>query len=130
AVVVSGGTLPLTWTLAAGTLPASITLNSATGLISGTPTTAGTSSFTIQVTDANGAPASKPFILIINPAPAITTNSLPPGTVGAAYSQIVAASGGTPPLSWAVNGGALPAGLSLNSGPGQISGTPPTAGAP
>ena len=127
--VVSGGTSPYTWTIT-GALPAGITLNSGTGQISGAPTTAGSFSFTIQVMDANGATASKPFILIINPAPAITTNSLPPGTVGAAYSQIVAASGGTPPLSWAVNGGALPAGLSLNSGTGQISGTPTTAGAP
>ena len=127
--VVSGGTSPYTWTIT-GALPAGITLNSGTGQISGAPTTAGSFSFTIQVMDANGATASKPFILIINPAPAITTNSLPPCTVGAAYSQIVAASGGTPPLSWAVNGGALPAGLSLNSGTGQISGTPTTAGAP
>jgi hypothetical protein len=124
-VVVSGGTSPYIWTIATGTLPLGLTLNSA-GQISGTPTTAGTSNFTVQATDVNGATASKLFALTINPVPVITTNSLPPGTVGANYSQTVVATGGTPPLSWAVIAGGLPAGLSLTSG--LISGKPITAG--
>jgi type VI secretion system secreted protein VgrG len=49
----SGGTAPYTFTVTSGTLPAGVTLTSA-GVLSGTPTTAGTSSFTIRAVDANG----------------------------------------------------------------------------
>ncbi|MDA8332919.1 MAG: putative Ig domain-containing protein [Candidatus Dormibacteraeota bacterium] len=57
----------------------------------------------------------------------ITTTSLPGGTVGTAYTQALAASGGTPPYSWTISSGALPSGLTLSSG-GVISGTPTSAG--
>ncbi len=61
-------------------------------------------------------------------APGITTGgTLPAGTVGAAYSQTLTASGGTPPNVWALMSGALPAGLSL-SGAGVLSGTPAAVG--
>jgi uncharacterized protein (TIGR03118 family) len=58
--------------------------------------------------------------------PAITTASaLPNGKIGSTYSQTLAATGGAPPYSaWAVTGGSLPPGLSLNSTAGTISGTP------
>ena len=62
-------------------------------------------------------------------APAITTSSpLPGGNVGAAYSQALAASGGTAPLVWSVLSGSVPAGCSL-SAVGVLSGTPTTAAA-
>jgi len=48
----SGGTAPYTWTLSSGTLPAGLTLSTA-GVISGTPTTIGTSSFTVTATDSS-----------------------------------------------------------------------------
>jgi uncharacterized repeat protein (TIGR01451 family) len=59
----------------------------------------------------------------------ITTNTLPPGTVGAAYSQTVSATQGSPPYTWAIvpAAGGLPPGLSLGSD-GTIRGTPTTAG--
>jgi hypothetical protein len=53
----SGGTTPYNWTVSAGTLPAGLALVAATGAISGTPTTTGTSSFTVKVTDS-GSPAT------------------------------------------------------------------------
>ncbi len=56
----------------------------------------------------------------------ITTTSLPAGTVGTAYSTTMAASGGTTPYTWSVASG-LPAGLTINSTTGIISGTPTTA---
>lgn len=57
-------------------------------------------------------------------APTITTTSpLPTGAFNVAYSQQLAASGGTTPYTWALASGALPAGLKLSS-TGLISGTP------
>lgn len=61
-------------------------------------------------------------------SPAVTTTSLPAAEVGAAYSASVAATGGTPPYTWAVIAGALPPGLSLNASTGAITGTPTSVG--
>ena len=69
--------------------------------------------------------------LTVQAAPlSITTTSLPDGTVGAAYSATLAATGGTLPYSWSVTGGSLPSGLSLNATTGVISGTPTAAATP
>jgi len=56
--------------------------------------------------------------------PTITTNSLPEGTEGVAYSQILEVHGGTPPYIWSVTGGTLPIGLQLDPNSGVVSGTP------
>ncbi|MEV0457279.1 fibronectin type III domain-containing protein [Catellatospora methionotrophica] len=66
-LTVNGGTGPFTWSVSAGSLPDGITLNAATGLLSGTPTVAGTSSFTVRVTDAVGQSATRPVTLVIAP---------------------------------------------------------------
>jgi len=125
-LTVSGGGSPYTWSIIVGILPAGVSLNSSTGVISGMPTTAGTSNFTVQVMDANSAVATRSLSINIYTALSITTTSLPAGTRTAAYSQTVTTSGGKPPLSWSVTTGSLPAGLSLNSGTGVISGNPTT----
>ena len=57
----------------------------------------------------------------------ITTSSLPNGQVGTAYSQTLTTTGGTAPLTFAVAGGSLPAGLGLNTATGVITGTPISA---
>lgn len=126
----SGGTTPYTWAISVGALPAGLTLSAASGVISGTPTAAGSSSFTVQLTDA-GTPAqsrTRALTLTINPsALSVVTGSLPDGRVASGYSTSLAATGGTAPYSWSIASGSLPAGLSLSVA-GVISGTPITAG--
>ena len=125
----SGGTIPYSWSLASGSLPAGLSLNSASGAISGTPSASGTSSFTVQVTDSASKAAQQPLSIAISASsPVITTSSLPAGQMGAAYQATLSASGGTTPYSWSLASGSLPAGLSLNSASGVISGTPSASG--
>ncbi|HLJ47001.1 MAG TPA: putative Ig domain-containing protein [Bryobacteraceae bacterium] len=128
ALSATGGTTPFTWSVTAGALPAGLSL-SAAGVISGTPTAAGTFSFTATVTDAAQRTANGQFQIVVNPpALTVTQATLPAGTVNTAYpSTTLGATGGTPPYTWSVTAGALPAGLSLSAA-GVISGTPTAAG--
>jgi uncharacterized protein (TIGR03437 family) len=124
----SGGNPPYAWAIEAGTLPTGLSLSS-TGIISGTPTSFNTSSFTVQATDGSGATASISATLQINPAGlAITTQSpLSSGIVNVDYpQQVLTAAGGVPPYTFSITGGSLPNGLSLSNG--VITGTPTTAG--
>lgn len=63
-----GGVSPYTFAVASGSLPAGLSLNTSTGVISGTPTTAGTSSFTIKATDTNGSTGTTNFSITVAPA--------------------------------------------------------------
>ena len=123
----SGGTQPYVWTQTG--LPAGLTIDSASGAISGNPTASGPASVHVTVTDSTGPThqsVSKTFPITIAPALAITTESLPNGVKDAAYNGQLAASGGTPPYTWGANG--LPPGLSINTASGAITGTPTTLG--
>lgn len=128
-VAVTGGTGALTYSISSGTLPPGLSLNTASGAITGTPTGAsGTASFTVKVTDSSTAgavSATQPLTLLINPTgpPSISTTTLPAAVEGTAYTQTVQATGYAP-LSFSVSAGTLPAGLTLASGTGVISGTP------
>lgn len=122
----AGGVSPYTWAVTTGSLPAGLTLNGSTGVISGTPTSSG-STFTVTVTDSETPTpqtASKQLTITVNPQLSISTTSLAAGVVGTTYSQSLAATGGITPYSWAVTSGSLPSGLSLNSTTGAITGTP------
>jgi hypothetical protein len=129
-VVAAGGTAPYTFSITGGSLPTWATLNPNTGAITGMPTAAGTSPFTVSVTDSSTPTPQtvpQPLSITIYSVLAVTTTSLPNGSVNAAYSASVAATGGTLPYTFSITG-SLPAGLSLNSSSGAITGTPTTAG--
>jgi hypothetical protein len=128
----TGGTMPYSWSLFSGTLPAGLSLNATSGQISGTPTVAGSYPLIVKVTDSS-APvqsATKSLTITVSAAVApvqITTSSVPSGQTGTAYSTSLTAAGGTTPYSWSISSGALPAGLSLSAS-GTISGTPTASG--
>jgi hypothetical protein len=125
-ITASGGTAPYAYAVSAGTLPAGLTLSS-TGLLSGTPTTAGSSTFTVTATDSTSATGSQSYTVTILAAPSLTLSptTLPGGTVGTGYTQAITASGGVSPYTYAVAGN-VPAGLALTGG--TLSGTPTAAG--
>jgi hypothetical protein len=143
-----GPALPYQFTVIGGSLPPGLTL-AMSGVVSGTPTQAGSYSFWVNLSDQNPpsadwcrpAQSQREFTIVINnagggsppppapapgPAPSITTASLPEASAGTAYSTTFAASGaGT--KTWSIVAGSLPAGLSLASN-GVVSGTPQAAG--
>ncbi|MFL6314505.1 MAG: beta strand repeat-containing protein [Terriglobales bacterium] len=131
-LIASGGTGNIFWTLASGTLPPGLTLSPA-GVISGTPTAVNIvgSTFTVLARDSGSPSQSAPRTLILRIAAplVITTASLPGAKYGVAFSQTLAASGGIPPLKWALAAGSgpLPAGLTLSAA-GVLSGTPTASG--
>lgn len=121
------GDTPITWSVESGSLPAGLSLNASTGEISGTATTVETGSFTAQATNDAGTDTQALSITINAVPPTITTSSLPDGDEDQPYSQTLTADG-TGPFTWSVTVGSLPAGLSLNSSTGAITGTPTAAG--
>jgi alpha-tubulin suppressor-like RCC1 family protein/PKD repeat protein len=124
----STGTLPYSWSRSAGTLPAGLTLNSSTGVISGTPAETGTFTFTVMAIDANGETAQRQFSLVVYSPLAITTTSLQTSVSHAGYSQTLTAIGGLAPFTWSITAGSLPAGLTLDAASGAITGVPTLAG--
>lgn len=129
-----GGVPGYVWSLNAGSnsLPAGLSL-SPSGVISGTPLTAGTTLIVVRVTDSVGVVATQQLSLTISPAGVvpitiISLSPLPAGIVGTNYNATLAATGGTGTRTWAVVTGALPVGMTLNASTGQISGTPTTQG--
>jgi hypothetical protein len=118
------GTPPITWSLESGELPTGLTLDALTGKISGTPTEKNKlSEFVVKATNAFGN-NPKSLSIYIDPAVInITTENLPNGAIGVTYNQTLTATGATP-ITWSIESGELPLGLTLNAETGNISGTP------
>jgi hypothetical protein len=129
---VIGGTPPFTYSVPAGSsLPPGLSLVPGSGNIppylTGIPTTAGSYTFRLTATDANGHTTSSQLIVGVSPI-AVTPEAAANGTVGAAYSATLSASGGTPPYTFALTvPSSMPPGVSMNSS-GVFSGTPTIPG--
>src|SRR5512141_2102409 len=127
-LLATGGATPYAWS--AGGLPPGISLDPATGVLSGTPTAEGTFSPTFTVTDNNDMTGGKSLSIVIQPppSPSVSTTSLPSGVRTQPYSATLSATGGEPPYTWSVTAGSLPAGVNLNGTTGALSGTPTATG--
>ena len=101
-------------------LPAGLTVNTGSGLISGAPTGPGTSSVTVSATNSGGT-GGAPLTLTVNAVPPVITSSATAGgTVASSFSYQITATNS--PTSFGATG--LPAGLTVNTVSGLISGTP------
>ncbi len=120
-------TLPSTWTITSGALPNGLTLDTNTGVISGTPTSTGSYTFFVEVADATSPPSSpqQGFLINVTQTPiTFLTITLPDATEDSSYSRQVNVTGGTSPYTWTIVSGSLPDGLTLRANTGVISGTP------
>ena len=133
ALAASGGIAPYLWAM--DDLPAGLSVNSATGVISGTPIAQSSGTVTARVTDGQSPSdtATRLLSLTIDAAPqpnplVITTTSLPAARRNKNYNRTLAATGGVTPYVWNLASGSLPPGLSLNASTGVISGKATTLG--
>jgi hypothetical protein len=121
---------PYTFAVTAGALPAGLTLNPTTGLISGTPTATGLYSFTVTATDGLGNAGARAYSGAVNAAIVVSPATLPVATVGSVFQAQESATGGSgAPYTFAITAGTLPVGLTLNPTTGQIVGIPTVSGA-
>ncbi len=127
-----GGTAPYSYLVSTGTLPAGLSLTS-TGILSGTPTSAGSVSVILAATDSQNCKGTLGVTLVVTPAVVICpVLTLAPwgstsGVTGTVFSQAIATTGGASPYTYALSSGTLPAGLTLSAA-GLVAGTPTTAG--
>ncbi|WP_312709084.1 putative Ig domain-containing protein [Stenotrophomonas sp.] len=130
AFTATGGIAPYHVALA-GTLPAGLSFDAATGTLSGTPTQSGSFPLTVTITDSTaGTPASltQSYSLVVaSPALVATPATLAPATAGTPYQQAFSATGGIAPYRVVLTG-TLPAGLVFDAGTGMVSGTPTQSG--
>ena len=122
-----GGTGTRTFAITPG-LPAGLTFSTSTGQITGTPTaTLGSTTFTVTVTDDNGATATETFVLTVNGAvtatQAVASTVLTQDALATAFTPVTGG-GGTGTRTFALSGGTLPDGLTFSTTTGQITGTP------
>ncbi|MEI6634664.1 MAG: putative Ig domain-containing protein [Chlamydiota bacterium] len=138
-----GGTLPYTWRISSGTLPAGIELDGMHGMLRGTAASPVSAQITLAVSDSGGETAEAGYLLSVTDGGGIpytqlqgkitqplyiTTGALPDASPGQSYSVKIEATGGTPPYAWTITSGQLPGALSLAAASGLIEGVPEAAG--
>ena len=127
AAVVTGSTAPLTFSIVTGSLPAGLSLNTTTGAITGTSTTASSGSVSIKVVDTNGDEDTSPVYSWTVSAPVVVVVTYPYNWANITtlmptnFAAVV--TGATAPLTFSIVTGSLPSGLSLNSSSGLVYGT-------
>ena len=125
----TGGGAPYIFSIAGGALPDGVRMSSS-GSFSGTPTNAGTFTFTARVTDISGTSVTGNFSIVIAPPPMtiLAPSPLPAGMVTVDYpAQTLGAQGGIGPYTYKVTDGSLPGGITVSLG-GAVGGTPTATG--
>lgn len=121
----AGGTTPYSWSITSGTLPSGLSI--AGGVISGTPSSAGTRVLVIRLTDAASRTVSSVITITVVDPLGLSNQTLPSGVVGSQYEEFLHASGGRPSYGWTLVSGSLPPGTRLTSS-GWITGLPTAVG--
>ena len=127
-----GGRAPYTWRVSAGQLPPGLGMSSS-GVISGTPSAAGSGTVQVELRDLSGASKVTSYVLQVLAGFAVVANvnaapgMLPTGIKGTAYRVALAAAGGTQPYRWTLASGKLPEGITLGVD-GLLTGLPPETG--
>lgn len=127
----SGGKPGYTWSIAEGTIPAGLSLDTTTGAITGKPTVPGTYLLKLKVQDTLGLSQTLNVPLVVAPRLLITRRPLKVAKVDVAYRGGFRATGGVSPTHWNLLGGLpgfLPPGMKLNKKTGALTGTPTKAG--
>ncbi|MDX1744408.1 MAG: putative Ig domain-containing protein [Halobacteriales archaeon] len=124
----SGGSGTFEWTVESGRLPEGLALGAESGIVSGTPTSVETQTFSIRAVSAGDTARSSISLSVFPDGLQITTTALPSGQVGVAYSADLTTVGGSGSVEWWVEAGSLPGGLSLDATSGRIQGIPSDAG--
>jgi Putative Ig domain len=120
----AGSTTP-TWSVVSGALPAGVTLNSSSGLISGTPTATGDFTFKVQVSDGGRTDTETYTLAVVEQLKLTATKTA--AEIGLAFELTPSATGGRPGYTWSLEG-ALPAGLVFDAATGAITGKATAAG--
>lgn len=123
--VAATGSGTIGFAVTGGAVPAGLTFDATTGVLSGIPTSPGSSTFTITATSAYGS-ASATYRIAVFTTPTIVTATLPAPRAGTSFSVSIATTG-SGPITYSMSG-SVPSGVRLDSASGVVAGTPKTAG--